>query len=367
MKWSYRIAEVRGIAVYVHATFLVLLAVVIVSHWISSQDGAKAIEGAAFILALFGCVVLHEFGHALTALRFGVRTRDITLYPIGGVARLERMPEEPVQELLVALAGPAVNVAIALGLFVVWRLGASLGALEAPSLTDGTLLGRLLFINLALAAFNLLPAFPMDGGRVLRAGLATRMDYNRATRIAASAGQAMALVFGLIGFFYNPFLMFIALFVWVGAAQEAGLVEMRTALHGIPVVRAMETLFRVLAPDDPLERAVEETLSSPQQDFPVVEQGRVVGLLTRRDLLEGLARRGARSSVADSMQREFATIDASELLETAIQRLEGGSARTIPVTRGGALVGLVTVENVGELVAIRSSLERRTLAAPRSA
>lgn len=358
MKWSYRIAEVRGIAVYVHATFLALLAVVAISHWISTRDLLKAFEGAAFILTLFGCVVLHELGHALTALRFGVRTRDITLYPIGGVARLERMPEEPLQELLVALAGPAVNVAIALTLFVVLRLGSALGPLDELSLTGGSFLARLLLVNLALAAFNLLPAFPMDGGRVLRAGLATRMDYNRATRIAASAGQAMALLFGLVGFFFNPFLMFIALFVWVGAAQEAGMVEMRTALQGVPVVRAMETLFRVLSPGDSLSRAVDETLSSPQQDFPVVEDGRIVGLLTRRDLLEGLARRGAGSLVAESMQREFATIDASEMLEAALQRLEGASARTIPVTRGGTLVGLVTLDNVGEFIAFRASLER---------
>ena len=304
--------------------------------------------------------MLHEFGHALTAARFGIRTRDITLLPIGGVARLERMPEVPRHELWVALAGPAVNVVIAAGLFLALGLfGETVGSFERFSVTGGSLLERLMFVNLGLAAFNLLPAFPMDGGRVLRAALATRLDYTRATQIAASAGQAMALLFGLIGFFTNPFLLFIALFVWIGAAQEAGLVEMRAALSGIPVVRAMETVFRVLAPGDSLAHAVDETLASAQQDFPVVDGGIVVGLLTRQALLEGLARRGADSKVVESMLHEFVSVETSEMLDTAFRRLEGKTSRTMPVLHAGTLVGLVTLDNVGDLVAIRSALEGR--------
>lgn len=360
--WSLKIAEFRGIGVFVHATFLILIGFVVVSHWADGHDLAKTLEGVAFVLALFACVVLHEFGHALTAARYGIRTRDITLLPIGGVARLERMPEIPRHELWVALAGPAVNLVIALALFVLLRIiGATVGSYEGFSVTDGSLLERLMFVNLALAAFNLLPAFPMDGGRVLRAALATRLDYTRATQIAATAGQAMALLFGLIGFFTNPFLLFIALFVWIGAAQEAGLVEMRAALAGIPVVRAMETVFRVLAPGDSLAHAVDETLASAQQDFPVLEGGTLVGLLTRQALLEGLARRGAESTVAESMQREFISVETSEMLDAAIRRLEGKTSRTMPVLHAGALVGLVTLDNVGDLVAIRSALEGRRM------
>jgi Zn-dependent protease/predicted transcriptional regulator len=359
MKWSWKIAELRGIGVFVHATFLILIGFVVLSHWAVGHDLAKTLEGVAFVLALFVCVVLHEFGHALTAARFGIRTRDITLFPIGGVARLERMPEVPLHELWVALAGPAVNVAIALALFVGLRLGATIGPLDRLSVAGGPVLERLMLVNVALAAFNLVPAFPMDGGRVLRAALATRLDYTRATWIAASAGQAIALVFGLVGFFTNPFLMFIALFVWIGAAQEAGLVEMRSALTGIPVARAMETVFTTLAPDDPLARAIDATLASAQQDFPVIEAGTVVGVLTRQDLLEGLARRGADAAVRGSMQRDFATIEAGEMLDAAFRRLEGKSSRTLPVTQAGALVGLVTLDNVGDFLAIRSALERK--------
>ena len=361
MKWSFKIAEFRGIGVFVHATFLILIGFVVLSHWAVGPDIAKTLEGIAFVLALFTCVVLHEFGHALTAARFGIRTRDITLLPIGGVARLERMPEEPLQELWVALAGPAVNVAIAAAIFVALQIfGAEIGPVERLSVTGGSIFERLMFVNMGLAAFNLLPAFPMDGGRVLRAALATRLDYTRATQIAASAGQAMALLFGLVGFFTNPFLMFIALFVWIGAAQEASLVVMRAALAGIPVVRAMETVFSVLAPGDLLARAVDETLASAQQDFPVLEGGAVVGILTRQGLLEGLARRGAESTVAQSMQREFPSIEAAEMLDAAFRRLEGKSSRTMPVMQGGVLVGLVTLDNVGDVVAIRSALEGRS-------
>ena len=360
MKWSFKIAEFRGIGVFVHATFLILIGFVVLSHWAVGHDIAKTLEGVAFVLALFTCVVLHEFGHALTAARFGIRTRDITLLPIGGVARLERMPEEPLHELWVALAGPAVNVAIAAAIFVALQVfGAAIGPVERLSVTGGSIFERLMFVNIGLAAFNLLPAFPMDGGRVLRAALATRLDYTRATQIAASAGQAMALIFGLVGFFTNPFLMFIALFVWIGAGQEASLVVMRAALAGIPVVRAMETVFRVLAPSDLLTRAVDETLASAQQDFPVLEGGVIVGILTRQALLEGLARRGAESTVAESMQREFPSIEAAEMLDAAFRRLEGKNSRTMPVMQGGVLVGLVTLDNVGDVVAIRSALEGR--------
>ena len=179
MKWSLRIGQYAGIGVYVHATFLILLAFIAFSHWSTSQDLVKTLEGVGFILALFGCVVLHEFGHALMAARFGIKTKDITLLPIGGVARLERMPEEPRQELLVALAGPAVNVVIAVGLYGWLLISNSFEPFEGLSVTRGPFLERLLIVNIILVVFNMLPAFPMDGGRVLRALLATRMRTRR--------------------------------------------------------------------------------------------------------------------------------------------------------------------------------------------
>jgi Zn-dependent protease/CBS domain-containing protein len=358
MKWSWKIGTVAGIAVYLHGTFLLLLAWVGASHWLEGGSATAALGGVLFILALFACVLLHELGHALTARRYGIRTRDITLLPIGGVARLERMPDDPRQEVWVALAGPAVNVVIAALLYGWLMVTQTLGPLAALSLTGGPFLERLLVVNVSLVLFNLLPAFPMDGGRVLRALLAMRMDYTRATQIAAHVGQAMAFVFGFLGLFSNPFLLFIAFFVWIGAAQEASMVQMRAALGGIPVSRAMVTDFRTLAPSDPSTLVLQLILAGSQQDFPVVEDGRVVGVLLRSDVLNALAQRGQEWRVADVMRQAFETVDGSEMLESAFARLQSCACHTLPVTSRGKLVGLLTMDNLGEFLMIQSALER---------
>jgi Zn-dependent protease/predicted transcriptional regulator len=315
----------------------------------------------AFILALFACVVLHELGHALTARRFGIRTRDITLLPIGGLARLERMPDDPRQELWVALAGPAVNVVIAAALYAGLQATGGFSPIGELSVTGGSFAERLMLVNVFLVAFNMLPAFPMDGGRVLRAMLAIRMEYTRATQLAANVGQGMAFLFGLVGLFFNPFLIFIALFVWIGAAQEAALTQMKWALGGIPLERAMITDFRTLAPHDSLARAVELLLSGAQQDFPVVDDdnGRVTGILTRADLMAALARHEQDQPVADVMRRDFRTADASEMFDVALQHLQGRDCRTMPILRRGRLVGLITMDNVGEFLSIQAALGSR--------
>ncbi|HEY6221442.1 MAG TPA: site-2 protease family protein, partial [Candidatus Eisenbacteria bacterium] len=283
MRWSWQIAKVAGIPIRVHATFLIFIVFVYIVL-ARGQSPTLALETVGFFLALFGCVVLHELGHALTARRYGVRTRDITLLPIGGVARLERIPEKPSQEIAVALAGPAVNFLIA-GILLAILLGGGGGAqlLGNPTLLQGNFLARLLAYNVFLALFNLIPAFPMDGGRVLRALLATRLDYLRATQIAANVGQGIAFLFGLAGLFGNPFLLFIALFVFIGAGQEAQAVQMRSAFEGVPVSRAMIRDFQSLRGDEPLSRAVELLLGGHQQDFPVLGSGPagpVLGILT---------------------------------------------------------------------------------------
>jgi Zn-dependent protease len=293
MKWSWKIGEFAGISVYMHATFLLLLGWVAFTHWQDEQSLAAVVSGVAFVLALFACVVAHEYGHALTARRYGIRTREITLLPIGGVARLERMPDDPRQELWVALAGPAVNVVIAAGLLAWLLITSSLVPVDQIDVGRGSFLERLMVVNLFLMGFNLLPAFPMDGGRVLRAVLAQRMEYTRATHVAANVGQGMAFLFGFAGLFGNPMLLFIAFFVWIGAAQESSAVQMKSALGGIPVARAMLTDFHTLQPLESLDRAAALILAGSQQDFPVVDGGRVAGILTRVDLFAADAgRRG---------------------------------------------------------------------------
>ncbi|VVM04923.1 Putative zinc metalloprotease Rip3 [Methylacidimicrobium cyclopophantes] len=360
MRWAWKIGVVRGIGIYVHFTFLLLVTWVAVGSYMARGSAADAISSILFLIPLFAIIVLHELGHALTAQRFGIQTRDITLYPIGGVARLERMPDDPRQELLVALAGPAVNVVLAGLLYLILVLRGTMESWSAVHWVSGNLLLNLFWINVVLAGFNLLPAFPMDGGRILRALLATRMDAVRATQIAAAIGQSMAILFAVFGFLsHNPFLLFIALFVWMGAAQEASVAQVKTALASIPVSHVMMTEFHVLGPDDPLRVAVQHLLAGYHLDFPVVSDGEVLGILTRSNLVEGLSRYGEAAPVAEVMSRDFLTVDASEMAEVAIARLQQMEQRSAIVVRNGELAGLLSLENIGEFLLIRGALARR--------
>jgi Zn-dependent protease len=356
MRWQWKLGTFAGIDVFVHATFLLLIGWVGYSHWLESESWAKVAEGILFILALFLCVVLHEYGHALTARKYGIKTRDITLYPIGGVARLERMPEKPIEELWVALMGPAVNVVIAALIFTYLFVTNGLVPLTDLTVASGSFLGRLMAVNVSLVLFNLIPAFPMDGGRVLRALLAMRMDYVRATQVAATIGQGLAFILGLIGLFNNPFLLFIAFFVWIGASQEAGMVQMKNTISGIPVTNAMQTRFEILSPSDRLDRVVKLILAGSQQDFPVVEDGQFIGVLTRDDFIRALSEQGQEIPVIDVIKRNVPSVDSHEMVETALMRLQESGAKTLPVMHGGRFVGLVTSENITEFLMIRSAL-----------
>jgi Zn-dependent protease/CBS domain-containing protein len=357
MKWQWKLGTFAGIDVFIHATFLLLIGWIGYSHWLRYGTFAKVAEGILFILALFLCVVLHEYGHALTARRYGIKTRDITLYPIGGVARLERMPDKPIEELWVALMGPAVNVVIAAILFVYLYLTRGLVPLTDLTVASGSFLARLMAINVSLVLFNLIPAFPMDGGRVLRALLAMRMDYVRATQVAASIGQGLAFLFGLFGLFNNPFLLFIAFFVWIGASQEASMVQVRNSISGIPVTQAMQTSFETLSPSDRLDRVVNLILAGSQQDFPVVENEQFIGVLTRDDFIRALSQKGQNTPVTDVIRRNVPTVDSHEMVEMALMRLQESGAKTLPVMHGGRFVGLVTSENITEFLMIRSALK----------
>jgi Zn-dependent protease len=357
-KWSWTIGKFAGIEVRVHATFLLLLAWIAVTSYQRAGTLAGTAEGVVFILAVFLSVVVHEYGHALTAARFGVKTRGITLLPIGGVAQLERMPERPQQELLIAAAGPAVTVAIVAVLYVVLRaLGSPVAPEQALRDTDGPFIARLMWINITLAVFNLIPAFPMDGGRILRAAIAMRTDYARATEIAARNGQAFALVFGIVGLFIvaNPFLVLIAFFVWIAAAGEAAISRLRKAVQGLPVSRVMITDVRTLAVHEPLARAVEHVMAGFQHDFPVMDGGTVVGILTRTDLLRALAEGKQAGTVEDVMQRSFVSSTPNETLDAALARLQECRCQTLPVLRDGALAGVLTMETIGEFVAVQSA------------
>jgi Zn-dependent protease/CBS domain-containing protein len=358
MRWQWKLGTFAGIDVFVHATFLLLVGWVGYSYWLQHGTLAKVAEGVLFILALFLCVVLHEYGHALTARKYGIKTRDITLYPIGGVARLERLPDKPIEELWVALMGPAVNLVIAAVLFTILYLSGSPAPITNLTITSGSFLARLMTVNISLVLFNLIPAFPMDGGRVLRALLAMRMEYVRATQIAANVGQGLAFLFGFIGLFNNPFLLFIAFFVWIGASQEASMVQMRNSLSGIPVTRAMLTDFKTLSPQDTLAQVVGLILSGSQHDFPVLDaNGSVIGILERDTFINALSQRGQSVPVVDVIRRDLPSVDSHEMVEKALMRLQEVGAKTLPVVHGGQFVGLITTENITEFLMIRSALK----------
>lgn len=355
---ALNLGKIAGIELHVHWTFGLLIVGVFAFYLFSGHTVGESLFGLSLILALFVCVVLHEFGHALVARHFDVPTRDITLYPIGGVARLQQIPEEPKKELLISIAGPAVNVVIAGVLFAVIVLSGRLPSLQTMTEPVGHFLAKLMWFNVVIVGFNLLPAFPMDGGRVLRAVLASQMDYVQATQIAARVGQGMAILFGFLGFLaFNPILLFIALFVYLGAQQEAHMTMTRLVIEGVPVRQVMMTRYETLSPDDTLNDVAKKLLAGSEHDFPVIEDAHVVGLLTRKQLVAALAEQGLGALVRDVMQTSCPTIEDAAMLDAAFQRMQEAECPLAPVVHDGQLVGLLTLENVGEWMMIASALK----------
>ena len=361
MRWSLGIGKIAGLQVRLHVTFIAFVAWIAVSQGIAAGDLGRALSSVALLLLIFACVVLHELGHALAARRYGIRTLDIILLPIGGVARLERMPEKPSQELKVAAAGPAVNVIIVVALMLLY---AARGEPVPSAGLGGGLTASLLAVNLAMVVFNLIPAFPMDGGRILRAVLAMWMPFARATRAASIVGQTLALGFGLAGLFGgNPMLIFVGLFVFLAAGEERAIVETRTSLAGVPVRDAMLTDFLTLDAEEPLQRAVDHLIAGSQADFPVLENGAPVGTLGRAGLIAALQREGAGVRVGSVITRDPAAAAPGEPLEGVLQRMREGSRSALPVVEHGRVVGLVTLENIGDLLVVSAALRKRTGAA----
>ncbi|MGV6805539.1 MAG: M50 family metallopeptidase [Ruegeria sp.] len=354
MTWSFSVGRLLGSELRVHVTFFLLLAWV---GFAAFSDGGwpAAIDNILFVLALFACVVAHEFGHALMARRFGIRTPDITLLPIGGLARLERMPEKPMQEVMVALAGPAVNVVIWLALVA---LGASM-KIETLAQIDSTradLSSRLAYVNLFLAVFNLIPAFPMDGGRVFRALLCLRMDRVKATRAAAIAGQIVAVGFGFVGLSTgNPILVLIAVFVFIAANAESQDVAMRSVARRVLARDAMITEFHALSTQDTLATAAQAVIQTTQHEFPVLgTDGELLGFVTRNRLFSALAGDHPRSEPATSiMETDVPSVSLTSGLETVLDGLHGGTPAIAVCTKTGRMVGYITRENIGELMVIR--------------
>ncbi len=358
MKSGLYLGRWFGIDVIVHWTFLLMVALLMAAQLLTGASWAAVAGSTTLLMAVFLCVLMHEFGHALTARAFGIRTQDITLLPIGGLARLERIPENPWQEFWIAVAGPAVNVAI---VALLWPAAAVMGRVQdlwRGDLTAVSFLTQLISINATLVAFNLLPAFPMDGGRVLRAVLAMFMPYAKATNIAASCGQFMAVLFGIVGFFTNWMLMLVAFFVYFAARGEAQHVQTRSLVRGARVREAMVPRFRGLDPGMSLRAAVEELLADHQQDFPVVERGKVIGVLHRVDLFAGLAQGRCDATVREVMARDCQFIDESMPLDQAFAVMQQSGRSMLPVLHGHSLVGVLTSDNIEEWLMVRAALRQ---------
>jgi len=360
MKWSLHLGKIAGIKLSVHWTFIILIGWIFFAHYRMGHDTQQALMGVVFILALFVCVTLHELGHALTAKRFNIVTRSITLLPIGGLAQMEKLPEKPAQELWVAIAGPLVNVAIAILLYAYLSASNSIPPLinmEHMQLGGSAFWFNLLLANVVLAVFNLIPAFPMDGGRVLRALLAFKFDRNKATRIAASIGQFLAILFVFFGFFSNIWLVFIGVFIYLGAGAEATFEATKSILTGHSVKDVLMKQYTILQPQDTLEKVVELLLNGQEQEFVVVENNQVTGVLTRKELIAGLAEYGKQSPVANVMRKDFLTLNLKMPLQEVYQKLMANGSSVAPVIDAGQLVGIVDRENINELIMVKEALK----------
>ncbi|MFC0263941.1 site-2 protease family protein [Fontibacter flavus] len=357
MKLSLYLGKYKNVKVFIHWTFSLLLLWIIISNLRQGIPGVDILWTVIFVLALFCCVVFHEFGHALAAQKYGIQTKDIVLYPIGGIARLEKLPEDPKQELWVAIAGPLVNVGIFLILSAVLSFtGFNIESLEEIKINPTTIILYLASANLILAVFNLIPAFPMDGGRILRAFLAIRLPRAQATQIAGGIGQFLAIFFIFFGLFNNPILVLIGIFIFLGAAAEVSHTQQESFLKGFKVNDAIMMKFQILAFDAPLSKAVDKLLNSQATHFVVVKDDVAVGTLSRNEIIRGLKEGDeniAVEKVADFNPLKFET---EENLDDVWKKMMSENRKVAFVIENGHFLGILDQENISEFIMVKSAL-----------
>jgi len=350
MKWSLYIGKPAGIKVFIHWTFILL---VIWLSWMHLQQGHGLFEiliGLLFLAALFACVTLHEFGHALAARRYGIGTQDINLLPIGGVARLESMPEDPKEELVVAIAGPAVNVVIAIGLYLIMLVMGQSDMELSHHITGGNFLADLLLINIILVLFNLIPAFPMDGGRVLRALLAFKMKRGKATQVAASVGQLLAIGFVLFGLFYNPFLLFIGIFVFLGAGAEANQVGLQESLREVKAKDLITTDFHVLPQTASVSMAAAAFMESREPELVVTDEERFVGIASYKLIIEEMQKGHFDNPVINLVKEQVQTLTPDTLIYELLPQVQQSGQHIFPVLDEDRLVGVIYYKDLIKLL-----------------
>ena len=361
MKGSFKLGNVAGIGVFVHWTFAILIAFIIFSNYRSRQNAEQITWAVIFILSIFVTVFLHELGHALAAKRYNIKTKDITLLPIGGLARLESIPEKPQEELVVAIAGPAVNIALAFitGLFITIPDIKDLSVELSGGVDANNFFLNFFIVNLWLALFNLIPAFPMDGGRVLRALLAMKFERHIATNIAARIGQVLAVGFVFIGFFSNPFLVFIGLFIFLGAQAEAEFTLTQSLLKGYTVRDVLMRQYQTIESNETVKTAVAMLLNGQSRNFLITENGLSVGTLSREEIIKALSEQGENVVIHNVMNKDLVYLDADSPLENAYQQVQQSKADLMPVMENKRLIGTLDTENILEFIMVKNALGKR--------
>ena len=342
MKWSFKIFTLFGIPVKLHLTFLLLLLFIALTP--QKPGGIGGLPGTITVLLVFACVLLHEFSHSMLAKKYGHRVRDITLLPIGGVSNIEEMPEEPREEIWLALAGPMMSLALA-GIF--YAAVTLVRPAADPEFIGGSLLGTLFYINFMLGLFNMIPALPMDGGRVLRGALAMKLGRVKATRVAVSIGQAFAIVFLFVGIFYDWWLALIAIFIYIGAEGEDQALKVHEALKGAQVSRAMIVDPKTVRPDTPMSDVVSMMCHGLQDDFPVVSDGRAIGILSKQDIFRAVKDGAGGRPAAEFMHADFPVVSSDLSLEDIFRSMRQSGLSAIPVLADGRVSGLITLEQIG--------------------
>jgi len=357
MRWTFKIGKILNIPIRIHILFVFLL--IFIWYVNTSRRGfGHGILSTVLILLVFIFVVLHELAHSYQAMKYGIKVREIVLLPIGGVAHIEKFPEKPFQEIKVAIAGPLLNFISSGIIFIIFLISGRVEYLMGYSITSTNIIKSLFWINLTLGIFNLIPAFPMDGGRILRGIFALKMPYVKATRLAASIGQSFALLFGFIGLFFNWWLILIAIFIFMGAGSEEHIVQIRTGLEGIIVRQIMSEHLFHFSPEDTLRKGLQYVYQGCRDDFPVLEDSKLVGVITRENLMAAIHQYGLDKKVKEVMDTEFQTASPDEKVSDVYLKLSQTKTKAIPVVENEEVIGMIGMDNIGRYISILTEIDK---------
>lgn len=357
MKGSFKLGNIAGIGIFIHWSFSLIIAYIIYSNYRAGHNVEQIIWSVVFILSIFITVFLHELGHALAAKKYNIKTKDITILPIGGLARLERIPEKPSEELVVAIAGPLVNIALAVitGLFITIPDLKELTIQLTGGVNQSNFFLNFFIVNIWLSIFNLFPAFPMDGGRVLRALLAMTFERHIATNIAARIGQILAVGFVILGFYSNPFLIFIGIFIILGAQAEAQYTQAKSTLAGYKVKDVLMKDYRMIDKGETVKKAVQILLNGQSKNFLITENSLPIGTLSRDEIIKALSEKGESEIIENVMSKDLIFLNVNTPLEAAYQQALANRASLMLVMENNQLIGTLDTENILEFIMVKDA------------